>query len=58
MSFTTTTNYNLVKPDIDSEIDTWGTDLNANSDSLDAIITALNNRVAALEASTQTLVWQ
>jgi hypothetical protein len=58
VSFTTTTNYNLTKPDVNSENGVWGTEINANSDALDALIKSLDNRIAALEAKQANLTWQ
>lgn len=58
MTYTSTTNYNLTKPDINSESGVWGTEINANSDVVDALIKSLDARIAALEAKQANLTWQ
>ena len=48
MSFTTTTNYELVKPDVGSESNSWGTEYNANMDVIDSTLEALQQQINSL----------
>lgn len=48
MATTTTTNYGFTKPDIGGEADTWGGELNANWDSLDAKLKAVSDLTVPL----------
>lgn len=58
MSFTTTTNFNLTKPDVGTEDDAWGGEVNANMDKIDAALTTQSNEIAALQSQQTTNVWQ
>lgn len=52
MPDSTTVNYGLVKPEVGASDDTWGTKLNANWTSIDAIVKAIETSVGAKLPST------
>lgn len=58
MADSSTTNYGLVKPENTHSNSTWGTKTNANWDSVDALIKALNdNKQDILVAATVAEIW-
>lgn len=53
--FTLTTNYSLIKPNVDADSDLWGGHLNGDLDTLDALIKTVETKANAVPAASTTL---
>ena len=58
MADTLTTNYSLVKPEIDGSTDTWGDKLNSNFDEIDELLKAVDDKAEASRVAPSALLFK